>query len=163
VHPLPCCAHAQPNIRQPCPPHAAHHVPWFSPSSSSGMNRGQDEALSPKSKLTQNQNQIWKRTLKDPLLNFKGHFVLKFGLSLQIHLFLIPSFYFYQRFKPLLEFDQNSFKSKSWKIRKLLKHFLSSWAQSLALAKSIFLPQPVCLSFSLALYYPVIYWFLGQL
>jgi hypothetical protein len=35
----------------------------------------------------QNQNRIWKITLKDP-------FVLKFDLSLQVRLFLIPSFYF---------------------------------------------------------------------
>jgi hypothetical protein len=58
------------------------------------MNQSQDEALSPKSKPTQNQNQIWKRTLKDLLLNFKDPFVLNFDLSLQIYLFLIPSFYF---------------------------------------------------------------------
>jgi hypothetical protein len=32
--------------------------------------------------------------LKDPLLNFKDPFVLKFDLSLQIHLFLITNFYF---------------------------------------------------------------------
>jgi hypothetical protein len=131
------------------------------------MNQSQDKTLSPKSKPTRNQNQIWKRTLKDLLLNFKDPFVLNFDLSLQIYLFLIPSFYFYKRFKPLLEFNQNSFKSKSWKIRKLLEPFLSSWAQSLALAKSVFLPQsifrPVCLSFSLALYPPLIYWFMGRL
>jgi hypothetical protein len=58
-------------------------------------------------------------------------------------------------------------KSKTWKIRKLLKPFLISWAQSLALAKSVFLPHPifwpVCLCFSLALYPPLIYWFVGQL
>jgi hypothetical protein len=58
------------------------------------MNWSQDEALSPESKLTQNRNLIWKRTLKDPLLNFKDPFVLKFDLSLQIHLFLITNFYF---------------------------------------------------------------------
>jgi hypothetical protein len=152
--PLPCCAHAQPRGRQPCPPRIAHLADWFSPSSSSGTNQSHDEALSPKSKLTQNQNRIWKITLEDLLLNFKDPFVFKFDLSLKIHLFLIPSFYFQKRFKPLLEFDQNWFKSKSWKIRKLFKPFLSSWSQSLSLAKSIFLPQPVCLSFSLALFPP---------
>jgi hypothetical protein len=58
------------------------------------MIQSQEEALSLKSKPTQNPHRIWKRTLKDPLLNFKDPFVLKFDLSLQIHLFLIPSFYF---------------------------------------------------------------------
>jgi hypothetical protein len=48
----------------------------------------------PKSKPTQNQNQILKRKLKDFILNFKDPFVLNFDLNLQIHLFLIPSFYF---------------------------------------------------------------------
>jgi hypothetical protein len=47
-----------------------------------------------KSKLTRNQNRIWKRTLKDLRLNFKDYVVLKFDLSLQIHLFIIPCFYF---------------------------------------------------------------------
>jgi hypothetical protein len=40
------CAHAQPLIKQPYPPHVAHHAVWFSPSSS-GMNQSQDEVLSP--------------------------------------------------------------------------------------------------------------------
>jgi hypothetical protein len=69
-------------------------VARFSPSSSSDTNRSQGEALSPKPKATQNRCQILKRSLKDPLLNFKDPFVLNFDLSLQIHLFLIPSFYF---------------------------------------------------------------------
>jgi hypothetical protein len=39
--------------------------------------------------------------LKDLLLSFKDPFVLKINLNLQIHLFLILSFYFYTRFKSL--------------------------------------------------------------
>jgi hypothetical protein len=65
------------------------------------------------SKPTQNRNWILKRILKGLLLNFKDPFVLKIDLNLQIHLFLIPSIYFYKRFKSLFQFDQNSFKSKS--------------------------------------------------
>jgi hypothetical protein len=76
VRPLPHCAHAQPRIKHPYPPHAAHPTAWFFPSSSSGMNQSQDEALSPKSKLTPNQNRIRKRTLK-VLLNFKDPFLSK--------------------------------------------------------------------------------------
>jgi hypothetical protein len=94
ARPFPRHAHAQPRIETPCPPRTAHPTAQFSPSSSSDMNRSQDKALSPKSKPTRNRNQVWKRTLKDPLLNFKDPFGLKFDLSLQIHLFLIRSFYF---------------------------------------------------------------------
>jgi hypothetical protein len=50
------------------------------------QTEGKTKLFPPKSKPTQNRNQIWKRTLKD-LLNFKDPFVLKFDLSLQIHLF----------------------------------------------------------------------------
>jgi hypothetical protein len=42
-----CCAHAQPRIEQPCPPHAAHPTARFPPFSS-GMNRSQEEVLFPK-------------------------------------------------------------------------------------------------------------------
>jgi hypothetical protein len=58
-------------------------------------------SFSKKSKLTQNRNWILKRNLKDLVLNFKDPFVLKIDLNLQIHLFLMPSFYFYKRFKSL--------------------------------------------------------------
>jgi hypothetical protein len=90
-----------------------------------------------KSKPAQNRNWILKRNLKDLLLNFKDQIVLKIDLNLQIHLFLIPSFDFYKRFKSLFQLDQKSFKSKSWKFRKILKHFLRCLAQSLALAQSV--------------------------
>jgi hypothetical protein len=49
-------AHAQPRIRQPCPPRTAHPMAWFFPSSS-GAKRSQ-EVLFPKkkSKPTRNRN-----------------------------------------------------------------------------------------------------------
>jgi hypothetical protein len=76
------------------PPGPAHPTAQFPLSSSSGVNRSQDEALSPNSKPTRNQNRILKRNLKDVVLKFKDLFVLKFDLNLQNHSFLIPCFYF---------------------------------------------------------------------
>jgi hypothetical protein len=77
-----------------------------------------------------NRNQIWKSTLKDLLLNFKDPFILKLDLSLQIHFFLIPSFNFKKRYKPLLEFDQNSLSLNPGKIE-------SFWNLSLALGLNL--------------------------
>jgi hypothetical protein len=78
----------------------------FSPSSS-GAIQSQEVLFPKKSKPTQNRNWILKRNLKDILLNFKDPSVLKIDLNLQFHLFLIPSFYFYKRFRSLFQFDQN--------------------------------------------------------
>jgi hypothetical protein len=44
----------------------------------------------------------------------------------------------------MFQFHWNSFNSKYWKFRKILKLFLSPWPKSLVLAQCVSLLQPVC-------------------